>query len=136
MRTRKCPTAETGIIRQRPLLGNLRDSAESTVLQDANIELPSRGFVRSPPEKNVASCLHHSLAFDNASSLWTSVGQPRCESFQYGNLHLLHLKKEGFAIPAHEKTDAAERADRPHPDRFEGNVPQLIPVEKRLPIGG
>src|SRR6185312_10714390 len=116
--------------------GELADRAKPAVLQDADIEPNAQRLVCRPAEKNVACGLHHPLPLDHPPALRAVVGKLFREPLEDRALRLLDLQEERLAVAAQEQPDNADRADRADPDRLEGDVLQLIPVEKNRPVGG
>ena len=122
--------AQARVIRQSFFFRDLADAAESAILQGADIELPSRGFVLGPSKKDVARGLHHALPFDDTASLRSSKGIFGSELLKDRVLRFLYLKEERLAIAAQVQADAAESADRPDADSFEGEVLHLITLNE------
>src|SRR5262249_34062018 len=112
----------------------IADRTQPPVLQLPNIELPVRSGVFRPPQEYVACRLHDTLTLHHPLALVARVC--RSQSLEHRRARFLQLQKQWRAVPAHIKPDGAERADAADANHFEGDVLELVPVNKQKSVGG
>src|SRR5262249_46640678 len=109
------------------------DGAQPPVLQLANIELAARSSVLRPPQEYVARRLHDALALHHPLALVAlELGRQLLEHRRAG---FLQLQEQRGAVPAQVQPDGAEGADAADTDHFEGDVLELVSVDKKKPVG-
>src|SRR5262249_38316141 len=101
MRARERAAAQARVMNERPLLDQLCDRPQMPVLEVAQIEMPLRGAVFGPAEKDVARRLHHPLAFDHPLAGMTL--EMRSETLEHRASRFLDLQEQRRVVAAHEQ---------------------------------